>query len=97
MDRAPIVKFKARDGVEVPGRFRQTKGYTGGAAVIFVHGAGYLQNVPQMVEPTIVVHVPSSSDGTWIPGLRHRLPRVCRIWKRLAYGYLQAYGWQGSD
>ncbi len=40
----PIVKIKARDGAEVPARiYVPTK--KNGAAVIFVHGAGYLQNV----------------------------------------------------
>ncbi len=42
----PIVRFKARDGVEVPARLYKPSGYRrGGPAVIFVHGAGYLQNV----------------------------------------------------
>ena len=42
----PIVKIKARDGVEVPARIYKPRNYQkGGAAVIFVHGAGYLQNV----------------------------------------------------
>ena len=41
-----IVHFKARDGVAVPARIYQpTKGKKNGAAVIFVHGAGYLHNV----------------------------------------------------
>ncbi len=42
----PIVKIKARDGAEVPARIYKPKNFQkGGAAVIFVHGAGYLQNV----------------------------------------------------
>ena len=42
----PIVKVKARDGAEVPARIYKPKNFQkGGAAVIFVHGAGYLQNV----------------------------------------------------
>ncbi|MDX1941971.1 MAG: prolyl oligopeptidase family serine peptidase [Saprospiraceae bacterium] len=41
-----IVWFKASDGVEVPARiYRPAKPKKGGPAVIFVHGAGYLQNV----------------------------------------------------
>ncbi len=41
-----IVWFKARDGVQVPARlYRPAKAKKGGPAVIFVHGAGYLQNV----------------------------------------------------
>jgi len=45
--RAPeLVKFKASDGVEVPARLYRGKGGSNGKpAVIFVHGAGYLQNV----------------------------------------------------
>ncbi|HEY8461817.1 MAG TPA: prolyl oligopeptidase family serine peptidase, partial [Blastocatellia bacterium] len=41
----PIVKFKASDGVEVPARlYKPAKWQKGGPAVLFVHGAGYLQN-----------------------------------------------------
>ncbi|MDZ4680151.1 MAG: prolyl oligopeptidase family serine peptidase [Saprospiraceae bacterium] len=41
-----IVWFTARDGVKVPARlYRPAKAKKGGPAVIFVHGAGYLQNV----------------------------------------------------
>ncbi|MBX2928634.1 MAG: prolyl oligopeptidase family serine peptidase [Saprospiraceae bacterium] len=41
-----IVWFTARDGVQVPARlYRPAKAGRGGPAVIFVHGAGYLQNV----------------------------------------------------
>jgi dipeptidyl aminopeptidase/acylaminoacyl peptidase len=43
---APIVQFTARDGATVPARFYKPAGFRkGGPAVIFVHGAGYLQNV----------------------------------------------------
>jgi dipeptidyl aminopeptidase/acylaminoacyl peptidase len=42
----PIVHFKARDGVLVPAHLYKPANYQrGGPAVIFVHGAGYLQNV----------------------------------------------------
>ena len=41
-----IVHFKATDGARVPARiYRPAKAKKGGPAVIFVHGAGYLQNV----------------------------------------------------
>lgn len=41
-----LVRFKASDGAEVPARlYRPAAGKRNGAAVIFVHGAGYLQNV----------------------------------------------------
>jgi dipeptidyl aminopeptidase/acylaminoacyl peptidase len=42
----PIASFKARDGATVYGRIYTPPNWKpGGAAVIFVHGAGYLQNV----------------------------------------------------
>jgi dipeptidyl aminopeptidase/acylaminoacyl peptidase len=42
----PIASFKARDGATVYGRIYTPPNYKGGGpAVIFVHGAGYLQNV----------------------------------------------------
>ena len=42
----PIVSFKARDGATVHARLYKPAGLrAGGPAVIFVHGAGYLQNV----------------------------------------------------
>lgn len=41
-----IVWFTARDGIQVPARLYRPKQPTkGGPAVMFVHGAGYLQNV----------------------------------------------------
>jgi dipeptidyl aminopeptidase/acylaminoacyl peptidase len=43
---APIVQVPARDGAMIPGRFFKPENYQrGGPAVVFVHGAGYLQNV----------------------------------------------------
>jgi dipeptidyl aminopeptidase/acylaminoacyl peptidase len=41
----PIVRVPARDGVQVPARIYKPANWKGGRAVIFVHGAGYLQNV----------------------------------------------------
>ena len=42
----PIVDFKARDGATVYGRLYMPSNWKGGGpAVLFVHGAGYLQNV----------------------------------------------------
>jgi dipeptidyl aminopeptidase/acylaminoacyl peptidase len=42
----PIVRVPARDGVAVPARIYKPANFArGGKAVIFVHGAGYLQNV----------------------------------------------------
>jgi dipeptidyl aminopeptidase/acylaminoacyl peptidase len=39
-----LVMIPARDGVRVPARLYRPAGRGNGAAVIFVHGAGYLQN-----------------------------------------------------
>jgi dipeptidyl aminopeptidase/acylaminoacyl peptidase len=42
----PIITYTARDGVKVPARlFKPANFRRGGPAVVFVHGAGYLQNV----------------------------------------------------
>jgi dipeptidyl aminopeptidase/acylaminoacyl peptidase len=42
----PIVNVPARDGVNVPARiYKPANWKPGGKAVVFVHGAGYLQNV----------------------------------------------------
>ena len=42
----PIVNFKARDGATVYARiYKPANARRGGPAVLFVHGAGYLQNV----------------------------------------------------
>ncbi len=43
---APIVTFPARDGAPLRARLYKPAGFRkGGPAVVFVHGAGYLQNV----------------------------------------------------
>ena len=45
----PIVTFRARDGVAVRAHVYKPANYRkGGPAVLFVHGAGYLQNVDRM-------------------------------------------------
>ena len=41
----PIVRVPARDGAAIPARIYKPANWKGGPAVIFVHGAGYLQNV----------------------------------------------------
>jgi dipeptidyl aminopeptidase/acylaminoacyl peptidase len=49
---APIVQVPARDGAAIPARFFKPANYRpGGPAVIFVHGAGYLQNVHKYWSP----------------------------------------------
>jgi dipeptidyl aminopeptidase/acylaminoacyl peptidase len=48
----PIVQVPARDGAMIPARvFRPANYQPGGPAVIFVHGAGYLQNVHKYWSP----------------------------------------------
>lgn len=43
---APIIEFTARDGTKVPAKLFKPKNWRkGGPGVVFVHGAGYLQNV----------------------------------------------------
>jgi dipeptidyl aminopeptidase/acylaminoacyl peptidase len=43
---APVVTFSARDGATLRGRLYKPANFRkGGPAVVFVHGAGYLQNV----------------------------------------------------
>src|SRR5260370_29909731 len=43
---APVVQIAARDGAQIPARLFKPVNYRpGGPAVVFVHGAGYLQNV----------------------------------------------------
>jgi dipeptidyl aminopeptidase/acylaminoacyl peptidase len=42
----PIVEVPSRDGTKIPAHFYKPASYRrGGPAVVFVHGAGYLQNV----------------------------------------------------
>ncbi|MEI9814385.1 MAG: alpha/beta fold hydrolase [Acidobacteriota bacterium] len=49
---APIVQVPARDGAMVPARlFKPANFQPGGPAVVFVHGAGYLQNVHKYWSP----------------------------------------------
>ncbi|MEO5922631.1 MAG: prolyl oligopeptidase family serine peptidase [Bryobacteraceae bacterium] len=49
---APIVQVPARDGVMIPARlFKPANARPGGPAVVFVHGAGYLQNVHKYWTP----------------------------------------------
>jgi dipeptidyl aminopeptidase/acylaminoacyl peptidase len=49
---APIVQVPARDGTMIPARlFKPANFQRGGPAVVFVHGAGYLQNVHKYWSP----------------------------------------------
>ncbi len=43
---APIITYPSRDGLQIPAKLYKPKNWRrGGPAVVFVHGAGYLQNV----------------------------------------------------
>jgi dipeptidyl aminopeptidase/acylaminoacyl peptidase len=43
--KPPIINFKGEDGISLPARlYKPTKEKSNGAGIIFVHGAGYLQN-----------------------------------------------------
>ena len=82
----------ARAHVYKPANFRQ-----GGPAVVFVHGAGYLQNVHRLVVELLArVHVPSLADGARLHGARYGLSRLAGLRPRLAHGDLPAHGRQGS-
>ncbi|MCU1340014.1 MAG: peptidase prolyl oligopeptidase active site domain protein [Bryobacterales bacterium] len=49
---APIVQVPAREGAMIPARWFKPANYRpGGPAVVFVHGAGYLQNVLKSWSP----------------------------------------------
>jgi len=49
----PIVQVPARDGAMVPAHFYKPANYPrGGPAVVFVHGAGYTQNVGRFWSPS---------------------------------------------
>ena len=49
---APLVEIPARDGKMIPGRlFKSATARPGGPAVVFVHGAGYAQNVHRWWSP----------------------------------------------
>jgi dipeptidyl aminopeptidase/acylaminoacyl peptidase len=48
----PIVQVPARDGAKIPAHFYKPANYkAGGPAVVFVHGAGYAQNVHKYWSP----------------------------------------------
>ncbi len=58
----PIVTFTARDGVKVPARlFKPAHFRKGGPGVVFVHGAGYLQNVDRWWSPLTTASICSTT------------------------------------
>ena len=96
-----IVTFKARDGAEVYARLYTPEmlGARRAAtrpAVLFVHGAGYLQNAHKYwstySREYMFHHLLADAAtwcSTWTTGLRG-------LWTRLADGHLPAHGRQGS-
>ena len=73
------------------GRFRRRrKKYP---AVLFVHGAGYLQNIrSELSELFPRADVPQPAHRTRLCRARHGLPRLGRLWPRLAHGDLSPDG-----
>ncbi len=95
----PIVNFKARDGATVHARlYKPANWQRGGPAVLFVHGAGYLQNVhkwwSQYYREYMFHHLLMDAR---LHGARHRLSRLGRLRARLAHGHLSPHGRQGPD
>ena len=89
----PIVTFKARDGAEVYARMYKPKNFKrGGPAVIFVHGAGYLQNVHRYWSSySPRVHVSSPADGERVPCNGCRLSCFAgygRDWRTAIYRHM---------
>ncbi len=95
----PIVTFTARDGVQVPRAASSSPptSSSGGPAVIFVHGAGYLQNVDREWSTVLRarVPVPPHPDGARLHGDRRGLPRLGGLRPRLAHRHLRTHGRQG--
>ena len=66
-------------------------------AVVFVHGAGYLQNAHKYWSTLLPrVHVPQPAGVARLRRARSRLPRQRRLRPRLADGDLPPHGRQGS-
>ena len=67
---APIVTFPARDGTAVRARlYRPANFQRGGPGIVFVHGAGYLQNVHRLVVVLRArIYVSSAADGARLCG-----------------------------
>ena len=93
----PIVTFPARDGATVYARLYKPANFKKGPAVVFVHGAGYLQNVHRWwssyYREYMFHHLLME---TWLPGNRRGLSRLRRLWARLANGDLSPHGRKGS-
>ncbi len=96
-----VLTFKARDGVDVRARLytpemmgaRRDRTHPG---VVFVHGAGYLQNAHKyLVELLPRVHVPQPAGRARLRRARRGLPRELGLRARLADGHLPPHGRHG--
>jgi len=92
--KAPeIVWFTASDGVKVPARiYHPNKEVKNGAAVLFVHGAGYLQNVHQWwssYHREYMFHHFLTERGYTVLDIDYRASRgYGRDWRTAIYRYM---------
>ena len=97
-----VITYKARDGADVYARLYTpemigAKRDPSRPAVVFVHGAGYLQNAHKYWSDVLPrVHVPQPPRVARLRRARRRLPRELRLRPRLAHRDLPAHGRQGS-
>jgi dipeptidyl aminopeptidase/acylaminoacyl peptidase len=89
----PIVDVPARDGSKVPARiFKPANFQRGGPAVIFVHGAGYLQNVHRWwssYSPNYMFHHFLMEHGYLVLDLDYRASSgYGRDWRTAVYRHM---------
>jgi len=89
----PVIWFKASDGVKVPARiYRPVKPAPGHPAVLFVHGAGYLQNVHHWwssYEREYGFHVLLQEAGYLVLDVDYRgSAGYGRDWRTAIYGHM---------
>jgi dipeptidyl aminopeptidase/acylaminoacyl peptidase len=89
----PIVRVPARDGAQVPARiYKPASWQPGGRAVIFVHGAGYLQNVNRSWSSyyrEYMFHHLLMSKGTLVLDIDYRGSRgYGRDWRTAIYRHM---------
>jgi dipeptidyl aminopeptidase/acylaminoacyl peptidase len=97
-----IVRFRARDGVEVPARIYRPADFgvaPNGAGVVFVHGAGYLQNVHHSwssYSREYMFHHFLASQGYTVLDIDYRgSAGYGRDWRTAIYRHMG--GWDLSD
>ncbi len=94
-------RFEARDGVKVPARLYTPQSLAASPdprrpAVIFIHGAGYLQNAHRYWSQLLPrVHVPPPAGLARLRRAGRRLPRQRGLRPRLAHRRRRPHGRQG--